>query len=293
MKNLVVLGCSYSALYYHPNPDYSYTSIMAERLNVENVYNLACAGAAPESIIQNYELFKRSKAYTEPDFIFIQIPSKGRHSVDLKGYIQDLQAWKKSDKHIFYCPNAVDFNNCNTNLLHKFKLIVDINSDIDFLKDTLLPWRKNFETFDNFCITVKGSDVTSNSRYSNDINSIIAQKIFYLNDNDETVNELFIEEVNCIVNYFEKVGIPFAFVESDEYAPSNSKGLLSTLVDKQHRTACEDLIVKKIQKYFIKDVSINKGSHSHVDDYDDGHPGKDSHNRFADKLIPKLAKFIK
>ena len=78
MKQLLTIGCSYSALYYHPDPRWSYTYLLKEHLGFDRLINLATGGLGPDGTFRLLINYLQKPVVGKPDFIFIQYPSAYR-----------------------------------------------------------------------------------------------------------------------------------------------------------------------------------------------------------------------
>lgn len=83
MKRLLTVGCSFSALYYHPNPHWSYTYLLKEHLGFDKLINLATGGLGPDGTFRLLVNYLNNPVVGKPDFIFIQYPSAYRCEVHL------------------------------------------------------------------------------------------------------------------------------------------------------------------------------------------------------------------
>ena len=81
MKRILTIGCSYSALYYHPNPKYSYTYLLKEKLGFDELINLGTGGLSPDGCFRLLSNYLNNPVVGKPDFIFIQFPSADRCEV--------------------------------------------------------------------------------------------------------------------------------------------------------------------------------------------------------------------
>lgn len=81
MKSILTIGCSFSALYYHPNPKYSYTYLLKEKLGFDKLINLSTGGLSPNGTFRLLSNYLQNPVAGKPDFIFIQYPSAYRCEV--------------------------------------------------------------------------------------------------------------------------------------------------------------------------------------------------------------------
>lgn len=83
MKRLLTIGCSYSALYYHPDPRHSYTYLLKDMLGYDELINLGTGGLSPDGTFRILSNYLQNPVVGKPDFIFIQFPSASRCEVYL------------------------------------------------------------------------------------------------------------------------------------------------------------------------------------------------------------------
>ncbi len=81
MKHLLTIGCSFTALYYHPNPKWSYTYLLKEKLGFDKLINLGSGGLSPDGTFRLLKNYLENPVVGKPDFIFIQYPSATRCEV--------------------------------------------------------------------------------------------------------------------------------------------------------------------------------------------------------------------
>lgn len=99
MKHLLTIGCSFSALYYHPKPQWSYTYLLKEHLGFDKLINLATGGIGPDACFRLLSNYLENPVVGKPDFIFIQYPSALRCEVYLdKSVVKD--SIRESNWHI-------------------------------------------------------------------------------------------------------------------------------------------------------------------------------------------------
>lgn len=85
----MVLGCSYSAMYYHPDPRWSYTWLLKEALGAENLFNMAFGGNSPNGCTRILDWYLRNPIQGMPDFIYVQVPQGQREEYYVAG-----EEWK-------------------------------------------------------------------------------------------------------------------------------------------------------------------------------------------------------
>ncbi len=74
----MVLGCSYSALYYHPDPRWSYTWLLKEAIGAENLLNLSFGGNSPAGCTRLLEWYLSNPIKGLPDAVYCQVPGGAR-----------------------------------------------------------------------------------------------------------------------------------------------------------------------------------------------------------------------
>ena len=97
MKNILFLGCSFSALYYHPDPRWSYTYKVMKDLGFDRMINLSVAGASPSTLNRILLSYINNPVYGWPDFVFAQFPYAYRNEYYLdhneEPHMKDIIAW--------------------------------------------------------------------------------------------------------------------------------------------------------------------------------------------------------
>jgi len=81
MKHLLTIGCSFTALYYHPNPKWSYTYLLKEKLGFDKLINLGTGGLSPDGTFRILKNYLENPVVGKPDFIFIQYPRSNGISI--------------------------------------------------------------------------------------------------------------------------------------------------------------------------------------------------------------------
>lgn len=157
MKNLLVVGCSYSALYYHPDPRWSYTWLLKEALGADNLINLSFGGNSPSGCTRTLEWYLRNPVKGKPNWIYIQVPNGIREEYYLSGtnwdYIQELTFVCTNDEKYILKDETIELDNDIThmpNIRHelawsdyeKFRRPEDKNyaSNEELIKD--VPWNQ-------------------------------------------------------------------------------------------------------------------------------------------------------
>lgn len=153
MKNLLILGCSYSALYYHPDPRWSYTWLLKEAVGAKNLINLAFGGNSPSGCSRSLEWYLRNPIKGLPDLIYVQVPNGVREE-----YYLSASMWDPLQECTFVNTNeayfkADGFNDSSTGMpnarndlawndYEKFRRPDDTNfaSNDELVKD--IPWNE-------------------------------------------------------------------------------------------------------------------------------------------------------
>jgi len=116
MKRLLTIGCSYSALYYHPNPKWSYTYLLKEKLGFDKLINLATGGLSPDGTFRLLSNYLQNPVVGKPDFIFIQYPSAYRCEV----YLERSLIKDKINEENWHMVGKTAFRE-GTDLLHDYE----------------------------------------------------------------------------------------------------------------------------------------------------------------------------
>jgi hypothetical protein len=110
---------------------------------------------------------------------------------------------------------------------------------------------------------------------------INAHSKLYINTAQQLIN--LYKEVGIAEQYLGNLKIPYAYVESDELLCKDHYNI-SAFNYAQH--LCH-------KQFFIPNNGIQRNSSTYAnDDYKDGHPGANSHKKFAEAIIPKLKELI-
>ena len=86
----MTLGCSYSQIYYHPDPRWSYTWLLKEALGAENLINLSFGGNSPSGCTRTLDWYLRNPLKGMPDFIYVQMPQGQREEYYLSDPSMEL-----------------------------------------------------------------------------------------------------------------------------------------------------------------------------------------------------------
>jgi hypothetical protein len=261
--NLLVLGCSYSDLDHHVNHghrDNSYTIRIKNELGFNNLINLAVSGGSAMMVNRILFQYMANPKFGLPDFVFIQWPYANRNEYFIDDHnIKQAQMFSftgTSEDGLIY--SWVDYSG-----LDVFKCI---NDEKYFVVNN-----------SNWCSTSYGVDGNLLNAHQR-LSSNMSQRLINL------YKEVYIAE-----NYLDKLKIPYAYVESDYFEEGN--GLLSQEHHNLEAYSYAKLLCHK--KFLIPKVGIQQHSPTYANDnYKDGHPGADSHKRFADAIIPKLRELI-
>ena len=96
-KIMLVLGCSLSAFWYHPDPRYSYAYQIAKKFN-HKLINFGYSGAAPETINRLLLQYLDNPIYGKPDFIFAQFPVALRQEVFVQDDFNIASCFRSTDR---------------------------------------------------------------------------------------------------------------------------------------------------------------------------------------------------
>tara|TARA_B100001287_G_scaffold275816_1_gene284565 strand:- start:3577 stop:4563 length:987 start_codon:yes stop_codon:yes gene_type:complete len=321
MKTLMTLGCSYSQIYYHPDPRWSYTWLLKEALGAENLINLSFGGNSPSGCTRTLEWYLRNPLKGMPDFIYVQMPQGQREEYYLSDPSMEL-----FDEVTFVVTNK---NNYETMLgygtwhalrqpesfpdYHRFKRPEDkdFKNDQELIDD--MPWEKLLAnagtiwneklSFDNkwyeenlftknkddFYIMSRKSfnvqpswaeaRIADNKNRAKDITGFHKLWANYKRTRPEMVHTVRREMV-LMQNLAKRHNIPIAFNTTDNVIVPET-GEFESWDD---RTSIFDSMIN--WDNFLKYEGINNGSRTFVDEYWDGHPGRVSHERYAEKVIP-------
>ncbi len=324
-KILLALGCSFTSLIYHPDPRWSYTYKIAKEFGFKLV-NLGYPAGAPETINRILIQYLQNPVYGKPDFIFAQFPHADRFEV----YLDDYKSGENF-YHCKY-PRSEGKKVLSHKLNWKQKKFLSILqkenlTEQDWIRnfeqanDIILNWAETSEqdltkkppedciysTKENNPVCISNNTLNfSGTYFTRQFESLLGRSNLKQIRNAITVTA--VEDINQIinlhtqVNIFEnlcqKYNIDYAYVESDY-----------SLYDSEHVSSCfVDEIIKNDERYidvypyisglckktnFIDRCGINHRSPTGFDRYADNHPGKQSHEAFANHLIPRLHKFIK
>lgn len=311
----MILGCSYSALYYHPDPRWSYTWLLKDALGAENLLNLSFGGNSPAGCTRTLEYYLSNPIKGYPDVIYCQVPGGAREE-----YYLSNEEWKSLSDTTYLNSNKltkhIELPNVRSPLAFddykNFKKPKDVNflNDQELIKD--VPWEQ--------CLLLAGS--FENKKAFNENILDIARKnnlekeIFitsgYVNNiqpswkETRTNNELFgkqkIKEFHRLWSVHKKPKLSMVNTTRKEIS------LMQTLANRYDipiifNSTENEVVNGKLESYddfkthydslinwnrYIKYESIGYGSSTNVDFYWDKHPGRQSHENYANAIIPKV-----
>lgn len=258
MSNLLVLGCSYSHLGHHiqyGSRDNSYTIQLKEQLGFNQLINLAVPGGSPSTINRILLQYLDNPIHGRPDFVFIQWPNASRNE-----YFTDNNHPKENMNYV-----------SEDNITHLEWSGWDNEIHPDFSNSTWVSttW------------AVNGIDKSL----------IKAHNRLYINKSQQLIN--LYKEVGITEQYLQNLKIPYAYVESDELLCLNQE-TVKNIKEDEYLTYNIFPAFKYAQhlchkQFFIPNIGIQRNSSTYAnDDYEDQHPGAQSHKNFADALVPKI-----
>ena len=254
MRNLLVLGCSYSHLSYHTNREDSYTLHLKKELGFDKLINLSVLGASPSTVNRILLQYLDNPVHGNPDFVFIQWPNSNRHEYysdsirDKDGLVYEVE------------DDLIQFNWTN-------------GAKPDVSNGT---WTSTTQT--NLDKRLKGFHELAYAHKSQRMVNLYKE----VGIAENYLGNLMIPYAYVESDYWE-----------DSHDGSLSVAPEDALLDKQVQYAYKYARHLCHKGNFIPKLGIQRGSTTYAnDDYDDGHPGPISHRRFADALIPKLKELI-
>ena len=331
MKNLLVLGCSYSAFYYHPDPRWSYSWLLKEALGAKNLINLAYGGNSPAGCTRTLDWYLRNQIKGKPDCIYVQVPNGAREEYYLSDlyweYIQELtlvctnEAMYKTRKDKIFGTSSMpnvrldkafqDYKKYrrpeDKNFVSNDELVRDVPWDQlvavggtvfyekeDFSRNWISEYMK-LEYENAFFLT---SDSVVNVNFSWSHNRHIESKQYRKVIND--FYKLYLahkkphitnyhavrKEISVMQMLAKKYNIPIFFNSTDNVYLDKRRKRFETFDDEP--THYDSMIN---WDNFIKYESIAGGSRTWAgedDYYWDGHPGRQSHENYANVIIPKV-----
>ena len=318
----MTLGCSYSQIYYHPDPRWSYTWLLKQAVGAENLINLAFGGNSPAGVTRMLEWYLRNPVKGMPDFIYVQVPQGQREEYYLsdpsKKFLNEFTfvltnknmyktmmeygAWHAlrqdeafGDYERYKRPGDKDFKNDE-------ELIEDMQwEQLLAVGGTIWNEKLNFDSgwFHQNLFTHNKDDMFITSKEVFNVqpswveartadNRTVAKELRnfhklwanYKRQRPEMVNTVR-REIVLMQNLAKRHNIPIAFNSTDNVIIPETKEF-ETWDDKE--THFDSMIN---WDNFLKYESINNNSLTWAnDDYWDGHPGRISHERYAEKVIP-------
>lgn len=309
----MILGCSYSALYYHPDPRWSYTWQLKDALGAENLLNLSFGGNSPAGCTRILEHYLSNPIKGYPDLIYCQVPGGHREE-----YYLSNEEWKGlaettyiHTSKLLQVPNWMRSKSAFDDY-ENFKRPRDVNftSDEELIND--VPWvncpllagtcdnKRGFQQ-NNVELAKKdgfGGEIYVTSDYVNNIQpswdeSRLGNEVFGKQKIKEfhrlwSVHKMPMlsmlnttrKEIALMQTIADRYNIPIIFNSSKN---EMHDGKLESFDDE--KTHYDSLI--NWDRY-IKYQSISNGSPTCVDEYWDGHPGRQSHENYANAIIPKV-----
>ena len=328
MKNLMVVGCSYTALYYHPDPRWSYTWLLKEALNAENIINLAFGGNSANGCTRTIEWYLRNPIKGLPDFIYVQVPNGQREE-----YYISSEEFESLNELVYLNTNELlsiaenPMPNIRNNKAwqdyEKFRRPEDKNfkSNEDLIKD--IPWNDFVCTAGTLWTNKEGVDPTwieewkklenSNSFYELKGKILNVQPSWHQaryedNPNLRKVINKFSNmwlthkkpqgcaintvrrEIALMQSIAKKYNIPIMLNSSDNYnwTSLEDNAYLGFETFDDVPTQYDALINwDNVIKY--ESIANFSPTWAGYDDmYWDGHPGRQSHENYANAIIPKV-----
>jgi hypothetical protein len=287
MKTVLFLGCSFSALYYHPDPRWSYTYQVFKELGFDKMINLSTGGGSPDSVNRILLDYLHNPVYGWPDFIFCQFPFAWRHEYyidkedhghDQTDIIAHYQDFEKS------CWNPNENVNLEDQTFDHLPW-AQLKDEIATVPRTRMSYRKEklSEFYDNItdhsCINVTNLQIGRESAETWKKHSEAHLRLYatWTQQSYNLHKEAGIFETIC-----QRQNINNAYIETD-----NSM-LIPEICKKNNPKAYDYFKLLCNKKRFIPGITMNNQSPYCVDEYKDGHPGRESHSKFAKDLIPVL-----
>ena len=339
MKNLLTLGCSYSAVYYHPDPRWSYTWLLKEALGASNLINLSFGGNSPAGCTRLLEWYLRNPLKGLPDIIYCQVPGGNREEYYVSSeefrHLKELSYVHTNDclfKAKDISPESTSMPNIRNDLAftdyEKFRRPEDKNfkNNAELVAD--VPW-ENFKVTAGTLFNMK--DGFNEKWIEHFLSSEFKESFFMLSDNIINVQPSWGDtrtrdcpDMKKIIKDFHSLwvthkhnrsqrlytvrremasmqyianryNIPIFFNTSDnivinpvtgEFGIDAEGAVLETWDDDV--TPCDPIIN---WNNVIKHDSITMGSKTWAgnnDNYWDNHPGRQSHENYANAIIPKV-----
>ena len=325
MKNFMVLGCSYSALYYHPDPRWSYVWLLKEALGAKNLLNLAFGGNSPAGCTRILQQYLANPYKGLPDFIYCQVPGGAREEY----YLSD-PAYYPLTETSYFCNNEFLTSKQGLPSLRDDRAFDDYKNfirptDNKFISNEELvaniPWNQIVLTVGTlFNETNKDLIQTFKQEFSKSIN-IISDNSFNLQaswadgrleeipTHKNIIKEMFMfwvmhkknqlqitntvrKEISIMQRLAKTYNIPIVFNTSDNIMVNHEKKEFGknepgfVLETNDDLTTHYDSMIDF--NNVIKYESIAVYSKTWTDLYWDNHPGRQSHENYFNAIWPKI-----
>ena len=320
MKRLLTIGCSYTALYYHPDPRWSYTYQLKNLLGFDKLINLGTGGLSPAGTLRLLINYLQNPVAGIPDFIFIQYPSAERTEIFtdnsvIKDNISEKN-WHLVTKTSFVPGNTLLTNyEKNKRWTNKNWNDQTYNLTEKDLKDISLVTQevRCFDDYRNGGLYICPEIVlklfpSASEEFWKTIESHYmgpSRELYYkiLSDSRQIAVE-YSKNLMLIEDLCESFKIDYAYIDSDySFIDANTDVYVQNGFDipKKSWSTMENILnnSKKdpILKYakslfkrknFVHGHNIGALSPTHIDTYPDLHPGKGSHKIFANNIASVL-----
>lgn len=291
MKNILFLGCSFSALYYHPDPRWSYTYKVMKDLGFDRMINLSVAGASPSTLNRILLSYINNPVYGWPDFVFAQFPYAYRNEYYLdhneEPHMKDIVAWYEDfDKSCWHQDENVNLKDRTFDHLPWDQLKQEITCVARTrMRERLDVLQEQYRITDHSTIAVtnlqvgRASAKTFEQHHKNHL-------MLFAPWTQQSYN-LHVE-VGRFESICYKQGFKYAYIESDQ-RPSCLK---NETVREKNPDAWDYFQLLCSKEHFIPDISVSNDSDDCVDVYKDGHPGQISHSTVATRLAPLIKEHL-
>lgn len=330
MKNLMVLGCSYSALYYHPDPRWSYTWLLKDAIGAENLLNLAFGGNSATGCTRVLDWYLRNPIRGMPDFIYVQVPQGQREEyyISLKEwqYINEVTFLHTNDcmftirghKDVTGMPNVRDDRSFDD--YEKFRRPEDKN----YASNTELVDDVRYDQLKVISGTLWNQKKTYDSRWLEHFLKTEYEETFHITGHDViNVNASWAENRTADNPVFKNVAKKFHKLWSSHKKPQASAlnttrreiAIMQCIANRYNipivfnstdstypdgvdgfETFCDekthyDCLIN--WDNYIKYESIAVLSKTYADDpYYDGHPGRNSHENYFNAIWPQVKSLL-
>jgi len=320
MKRLLTIGCSYSALYYHPDPRYSYTYLLKDMLGYNELINLGTGGLSPTGTFRLLVNYLQNPVVGIPDFIFIQYPSAERTEIfpdysvvkdnisEENWHLVGRTAFRPGDDLLRDYEKGKRWTNPNWTD-ETYELSKKDFEDITLITQEIRP----FDDYRNGglhrcpeivlkCFPSASEEFWSTiEKHPHGPSRDVYYKI--LSDPRQAAVD-YAKHLCLIEKLCENHNIDYAYIDSD-YSfvdakveipihegfgyPTSSYSAMEYILNNSDN----DSIIKYAKnlfsrKNFIHGHNIASLSPTHVDTYPDLHPGKESHRLFAENIAKVL-----